>query len=138
MKVQDIMSHKVESILPSATLRRAAQKMDLLNIGSLPIMSREGNLLGIITDRDIGCFAVAMGHDPNRTEVQKVMTRDVFSCLADQELSEAAQLMEQHHIRRLAVLNSDKQVVGFLSVDDLAHGSHDLAGAVLEAATPLH
>ncbi len=138
MKIQDLMSTQVESILPTATLRRAAQKMSQLNIGSLPIISAEGILLGIITDRDISCFAVAMGHEPNSTEVQKVMTKEVFTCFDDQDISNAASLMENKHIRRLTVLNHDNDVVGLLSVDDLAHGSHELAGAVLEAATPIH
>ncbi len=138
MKIQDLMSTQVESILPTATLRRAAQKMSQLNIGSLPIISDEGTLLGIITDRDISCFAIAMGHEPNSTEVQKVMTKEVFTCFEDQDISNAASMMEDKHIRRLAVLNHDNSVVGFLSVDDLAHCSHELAGAVLEAATPVH
>jgi len=138
MKIQDLMSTQVESILPTATLRRAAQKMSQLNIGSLPIISDEGTLLGIITDRDISCFAIAMGHEPNSTEVQKVMTKEVFTCFEDQDIRNAASLMEDKHIRRLAVLNHDNSVVGFLSVDDLAHCSHELAGAVLEAATPVH
>ncbi len=138
MKIQDLMTTQVESILPTATLRRAAQKMSQLNIGSLPIISDEGTLLGIITDRDISCFAIAMGHEPNSTEVQKVMTKEVFTCFEDQDISNAASLMEDKHIRRLAVLNHDNSVVGFLSVDDLAHCSHELAGAVLEAATPIH
>jgi len=138
MKIQDLMTTQVESILPTATLRRAAQKMSQLNIGSLPIISDEGTLLGIITDRDISCFAVAMGHEPNSTEVQKVMTKEVFTCFEDQDIRNAASLMEDKHIRRLAVVNHDNSVVGFLSVDDLAHCSHELAGAVLEAATPVH
>lgn len=138
MKIQDIMNTKVESILPTATLRRAAQKMSQLDIGSLPIISDEGELLGIITDRDISCFAVAMGHEPNSTEVQKVMTKEVFTCMEDQDINEAATLMEEKHIRRMPIVNQSNSVVGFLSVDDLAHCSHDLAGAVLEAASPMH
>lgn len=138
MKIQDIMSTRVESIPPTATLRRAAQKMNQLDIGSLPIVSDDDTLQGIITDRDISCFAVAMGHEPNSTEVQKVMTKEVFTCFEDQDINTAAKLMEEKHIRRLIVVNHDKHVVGFLSVDDLAHSSHDLAGAVLEAATPVH
>lgn len=138
MKIQEIMSSNVESILPTATLRRAAQKMSQLGIGSLPIISDKGALLGIITDRDISCYAVAMGHDPNSTEVQKVMTKEVFACYEEDDITNAANLMEENHIRRLTVLNQSDDVVGFLSVDDIAQTSHDLAGAVLEAATPVH
>lgn len=137
MKVQEIMSTAVHSIAPNASIRKAARMMGELNIGSLPVV-QDGQLLGIITDRDISCHAVAMGRDPNSTEVQKVMNREVTTCFDDQDIADAAELMTSHHIRRLAVLGHDKRMAGLLSVDDLARVSGDLAGAVLEAATPLH
>ena len=137
MKVRDIMTSKVESIEPTAVLRKAARKMSELNIGSMAVVDDDGNLLGIITDRDISVYAIAMGRNPQDTEVQKVMTRDVATCLADQDISDAASIMQQRHIRRLAVMENNS-LSGFLSVDDLARASSDLAGAVLEAATPIH
>lgn len=137
MKVQEIMSTRVESIAPTASLRQAARKMSNLGIGSLPVIEN-GRLLGIITDRDISCHAVALGRDPNSTEIQKVMSREVTTCFDDQEIDDAATLMANQHIRRLAVVDHTEQVTGMLSVDDLAHVSPDLAGTVLEAATPIH
>ncbi|MCW8855367.1 MAG: CBS domain-containing protein [Gammaproteobacteria bacterium] len=137
MKVRDIMTTKVESIEPTAVLRKAARKMSELNIGSMAVVDDDGKLLGIITDRDISVYAIAMGRNPQDTEVQKVMTRDVATCLADQDISDAATIMQQQHIRRLAVMDNNL-LSGFLSVDDLAKASSDLAGAVLVAATPIH
>lgn len=137
MKVRDIMTTKVESLKPTTVLRTAARKMSELNIGSMPVVDDDGKLLGIITDRDISVYAIAMGRNPQDTEVQKVMSKDVATCLADQELSDAASIMEQRHVRRLAVMDNN-ELSGFLSVDDLAQVSCDLAGAVLEAATPIH
>ena len=137
MKVRDIMTTKVESLKPTTVLRTAARKMSELNIGSMPVVDDNGKLLGIITDRDISVYAIAMGRNPQDTEVQKIMSKDVATCLADQELSDAASIMEQRHVRRLAVMDND-ELSGFLSVDDLAQVSSELAGAVLEAATPIH
>lgn len=137
MKVRDIMTRRVETLKPTTSLRHAARRMSEFNIGSMPVVDDKGTLLGIITDRDISVYAIAMGHDPQSTEVQKIMTKNVATCLADQELDVAAEIMEQLHIRRLAVLENDL-LTGFLSVDDLARASWDLAGAVLEAATPVH
>ena len=137
MQVQELMSKNVECLSPRSSLRQAARKMRDLCIGSMPVVE-DGQLLGIITDRDISCFAVAMGRDANYTEVQKVMNKDVITCFDDQDISEAAALMEAQHIRRLAVLSHDNTMAGFITVDDLARGSHQLAGAVLEAATPVH
>lgn len=137
MKVSELMTAHVESIDPSINLRGAARRMKELGVGALPIVEN-GKVLGIITDRDLACFAIAVGHDLNSAPVSKVMTKQVITCKAGQDIAEAAQLMQANHIRRLLVLNDDDSLAGFFSVDDLVRGSHELAGAVLEAATPTH
>lgn len=137
MKVQDIMSTKVETIKPTSSLRATARTLSELNVGALPVVD-DGKLVGIITDRDVSVYAIAIGRDPQNTDVQKVMTKDVFTCYEDQKLTEAAEIMQQHNIRRLAVMNRDDEIVGVLSVDDLAQVSHELAGCVLEAAIAIH
>ena len=135
MLVREIMRSKLESILPSASLRDAAQKMRDLNLGSLPV-AEDGKLLGMITDRDICCRGVADGFDPATTNVREIMSRDISFCFSDDSVTDAVRQMESRHIRRLAVLNHDKTVAGFLSVDDLAHYSRQLAGEVLESVRP--
>lgn len=137
MKVNDLMTTNVESINPRTSLRQAARKMADLGIGSLPIVEND-ELIGIITDRDISCHAVALGHDANNTEVQKVMTGHVATCFNDQEIEAAASIMESFHVRRLAVVDHDHQLTGFLSVDDLARVSSELAGKVLDSAESSH
>lgn len=137
MKVEEIMTPKVESVSPTTTLRGVAREMRDKGVGALPVVE-DGKLIGIITDRDVSVYAIAMGHDPQSTEVRKVMTSEVYTCSADQDISEAAKIMEQHKIRRLTVMGSDETLAGFLSVDDIAPVSAELAGAVLEAATPIH
>lgn len=136
MQIQQIMTSKIETIGPDATLQEAARKMCDLHIGALGVT--DGNeLIGMVTDRDICCRAVAEGRAAT-TRVGEIMTADVAYCFDDEDIADAAQQMERKHIRRLAVLNRRKQMVGFLSVDDLAHYSHDLAGEVLEHASPSH
>jgi len=137
MKVKELMTTHVDSISPDLHLRAAARKMKELGVGALPVVEGD-NVLGIITDRDLACFAIAMGHDLNSTNVNKIMTQGVITCSADQEIEEAAKIMMDNHIRRLLVLDGDNGLAGFFSVDDLVRGSHELAGAVLEAATPVH
>lgn len=137
MKVQEVMTTKVESIVSTTTLRTAARKLSDLGVGALPVVD-DGKLVGIVTDRDVSVFAIAMGRDPQSTEIAKVMTKEVFTCNQDQDIAEAAKIMEDHQIRRLAVTDGGDAVTGFLSVDDLARVSRDLAGAVLQAATPIH
>lgn len=137
MKISEIMSPKVESISPDSTVKEAARKMHDLHIGSLPVVDN-GQLVGIVTDRDICCRVVATGRDAVMTNVDEIMIKDVTTCFDDQDITDAAHLMADHHIRRLAVLSRDNSMVGFLSVEDLARSSHDLASNVLEAAAPLH
>lgn len=137
MKVQEVMSNHVESVRPHATLRQAARKMSDLGVGSLAVVDNE-ELLGFITDRDISCHAVAIGRDANSTDVETVMIKEVTTCYDDQDLTEAVNTMKDHHIRRLAVVNHENKITGVLTVDDLVRVSNDMAGEVLEAATPIH
>ena len=137
MRVSELMSNNVEAIASSKDIRLASRWMRDKNIGSLPVVN-DGKLVGIVTDRDISCFAVALGRDPSSTPIEKIMSTDVVTCYDDDEITDAALLMEQRHIRRLAVMDHEDHVVGLLSVDDLARGSHELAGAVLEAADAIH
>jgi CBS domain-containing protein len=137
MKVNEIMTPKVETIAPTATAKEAARKMHDLHIGSLPVVEN-GQLVGIITDRDICVRVVGTGRDATMTKVNEVMIKNVTTCFDDQDIADAAGIMTEHHIRRLAVLKRDNSMAGFLSVDDLARSSHDLASSVLEASTPAH
>jgi CBS domain-containing protein len=137
MLIKEIMTPSMDSVGPGLSLQETARKMRDINIGSLPVWEK-GELLGMITDRDICCRAVAEGRDPARTTVREVMSRDVSCCFSDDDIADAAQLMERKHIRRLAVLNRDRTMAGFLSVDDLAHHSHKLGGYVLDAARATH
>jgi CBS domain-containing protein len=137
MLVKEIMTPTMDSVGSDFSLQETARRMRDVNVGSLPVWER-GELLGMITDRDICCRAVAEGRDPARTTVGEIMSRDVSYCFGDDDIAEAAQLMERKHIRRLAVLNHDRTMAGFLSVDDLAHHSHKLAGYVLDAARATH
>jgi CBS domain-containing protein len=132
MLVRDIMTQKLESISPKATLRDTARKMRDLKIGSLPVVEN-GRLIGMITDRDICCRGVADDFDPARAEVRQIMTHDVAFCFSYDTVNDAVRQMEQRHVQRLAVLNNDKSIAGFLSVDDVAHFSRQMAGEVLDS-----
>ena len=137
MQVKEVMTSGVECITPDATLREAAQKMKELDVGPLPICGIDDRLAGMITDRDITVRAVAAGLNPNTTKARDVMTPNIIYCYEDQDISDAAHMMEQNQIRRLVVLNRDKRLVGILSLGDLAvdTGDEELAGHTLEAVS---
>jgi CBS domain-containing protein len=127
------MTPNVETIHPDRPLQEAAEMMKTLDVGSLPVCDNR-RLLGMLTDRDITVRAVAAGRDPTRTKVGDTMTPAMIYCFEDQEIQEAATLMEQHQIRRLPILNRNQQLVGIVSLGDLAVESKDerLSGEVLE------
>lgn len=137
MKVSEIMSSKVEFTTPTSSTKVAARQMHDQHVGALPVID-DDQLVGIITDRDICCKVTATGRDAGWTKVEEVMVKDVITCFDDFNANDAANIMIDNHIRRLAVLNREFSVVGFLSVDDLAHSSYELASSVLEASTPIH
>jgi CBS domain-containing protein len=133
IQLKEIMTPAVETIRPDSTLRDAAEKMRSLDVGSLPVYDNR-ELKGMITDRDITIRAVAVGRDPSSTKVSDVMSSEVIYCFEDQSVEEGAQVMEQHQIRRLLILSRDHQLVGIVSLGDLAVRSTDdqISAEVLE------
>lgn len=124
MQLKDLMTPNVEVVRPDTPLREAAERMRELNVGVMPVVEGE-RLVGILTDRDIAVRAVADGDDPNTTSVVDVMSRDVAFCYEDQALEEAADLMEQLQVRRLPILDRADQLVGIISLGDLAVDGQD-------------
>jgi len=119
MRLSEIMTREVEVVAPDAPIAEAARKMQELNVGSLPVCDGQ-RLVGMVTDRDITVRATSGGRDPNATRVRDVMTGDVTYCYEDQDVSEAARLMEEQQIRRLVVLDRNKRLAGIVSLGDLA------------------
>jgi len=133
MQLRDVMTHHVEVVRPGAAVQEAAALMRDLDVGSLPVCDGT-RLQGMVTDRDITIRATASGRDPRQTPVREVMTSELFYCFEDQPVKEAALLMEEHQIRRLPILNRQKDLVGIVSLGDLAVDTSDeeLVGQVLE------
>jgi len=134
MTVKDIMTPNPECIRPDATLQEAARRMRDLDVGPLPVCGDDDHLAGMITDRDITVRAVAEGKDPKTTTVREAMTDEIVHVYEDQDVADAAQVMEQKQIRRLVVLNHDHRLVGIVSLGDLAveSGDRTKAGEVLQ------
>ena len=134
MQVQEIMTPGVACARPTDSIAAAAQQMKDLDVGALPVCGDNDRLVGMITDRDITVRATAGCCDPRTTCVKDVMTPNIISIFEDQDVPEAALLMKENQVRRLAVLNRDKRLVGILSLGDLAveTGGDKVAGKTLE------
>jgi CBS domain-containing protein len=139
MLISEIMSRNVVCISPDASLHEAASQMRSLNVGSLPVCEND-RLVGIVTDRDITIRATAECCGPAETKVRDVMTHTICYAFEDQTVEAAARLMKENQIRRIAVLNGDKRLVGIVSLGDIAvEATDDIAGPTLEAISePLY
>ena len=110
--------------------------MEVLDVGSLPVCDN-GQLVGVITDRDITIRAIAKGSDPAKTMVREIMTSEVLSCFEDDEVDEAAHIIQENQVRRIMVLNQANELVGIMSLGELATvtGNRSLAGETLESVS---
>ena len=126
MQVQQIMQTAIRFADPNMTIRDAARSMRADNIGALPV-SENGRLVGIVTDRDIVVRAVAEERSPGDTSVRKVMSKGVCYCFEDDDVDEAAGVMAEHQVRRLPVINREKQLVGFITLADLGRSEEHAA-----------
>jgi CBS domain-containing protein len=138
MLVKFIMTLDVESVAPETSIQEAAVLMRSLDVGSIPVCSARGRVVGVLTDRDLAIRATAAGLDPNTTPVRDVMTRDVVYCYDDQDVEDAVHLMEGLQIRRLIVLNRQNHLAGIVSLGDLAvRANPKRAGEVLKEVAEL-
>ena len=131
MKVKDIMSRDVQVARPDESLRDVAQKMADYDIGSLPVCDGR-KIQGMVTDRDIAIRAIAQGRGPDTTAAS-IMTAGVEYCFEDDDLDDVCAKMSDRQIRRIPVVDADRNLVGIVSLGDLAvEGSDADAGEALE------
>jgi CBS domain-containing protein len=124
-------------VRPDELLQEVAEKMEVLEVGALPVCDGD-QLIGLLTDRDITVRATAAGCDPAMTQVCDVMSTNLVYCFEDQDVTEAAKLVEVQQVRRLPVLNRHHRLVGIVSLDDLATGGDvKLAGETLKEVSKL-
>ena len=118
MQVQEIMHKDVQLADPNMTIRDVARRMRAENVGALPVGEND-RLIGMVTDRDIVVRAVADERVPGNTTVRDVMSEGVCYCFEDDDVGRAAEVMADHQVRRLPVLNRQKRLVGVVALADL-------------------
>ena len=117
--IRDVMTRDVEVLRPTDTLRAAAQKMQALDMGPLPVCDG-GRLQGMLTDRDIVVRAVAEGKDPATTRVCEAMSPGVSYCFDDESPEDVLERMQEQQLRHFVVVDRDKRLVGLVALADLA------------------
>jgi CBS domain-containing protein len=140
MTVQDIMTPNAACCTPGTTLNQVARLMVEHDCGEIPVTTGNGNLVGVVTDRDICCRAVA--HDCNvcETMASEIMSSPVVSVNKNTPLEECIQLMETNMIRRIPVLNENGECCGIVSQADIACKSDGalIQEVVTQISQPTH
>ncbi len=96
------------------------------------IVAKDDRLVGVITDRDIAVRCVAEGHHPSETTAEQVMSPEILYCRDTDTADDVTKNMGENQVRRLAVLDADKRLVGLVTLGDLAkHSNFPLIGKIL-------
>jgi CBS domain-containing protein len=121
VKIVEIMTRDVHTCTPNDTLATAAQIMWENDCGAVPVVDRDGKLVGLITDRDLAMAAQLQGVALRESSVASAMARDVKSCSPQDTPATVQAMMQQHRIRRVPVVDNDRRLVGIISLGDLAY-----------------
>lgn len=119
MQVKDVMSAQIVTVSPMDTAQSAARLMLETEVGALPVeMPGVGAIVGIITDRDIVVSVLARGRSSS-TAIAEFMTVSPEVCNASDDTVAVAARMRDLAVRRLVVVDDDRQVVGIVSLVDI-------------------
>jgi CBS-domain-containing membrane protein len=128
MKIQDMMTRKVESCGPGADLAAAAMIMWRQDCGVVPVLDEQKRVVGVLTDRDI-CMAVATRHRrPEELRVRDVIGRRLFTARPEDDVRVALELMRNERVRRLPVVDAEKRLVGMVSINDVVLSAEPATG----------
>jgi CBS domain-containing protein len=122
MKSNEVMTKDPSCCVATDTVFDAAQLMKSENVGSIPVVNDTDTkkLEGIVTDRDLALKVVAAGLDPKNAKVGEVMTTNVVTCGPDANVNEVIELMEEHQIRRIPIVDENEGLVGIIAQADIA------------------
>jgi CBS domain-containing protein len=135
MLCRDVMKADVYRCRERSTVRECALIMRDAAIGFVPVVDEHERAVGVVTDRDLVVRAVAENLPPD-TPVERVMTRDVRHCRANDPLAVAERKMSNVQLSRLVVADDEGRCLGVISLSDLAQAdSRRRAGMVLRAVT---
>jgi CBS domain-containing protein len=137
MKVKDLMTPNPTVVKPEDTAAQAATLMKQEDCGAIPVVSTDGKLVGIVTDRDVVLRVVATGKDARSTPVSAVMTADPVTLSPDADADEARRLMAERQVRRLPVVENGR-LVGILVTAQLARreSSNEIGETIKEISEP--
>jgi len=127
-RAADLMTRNIATVHPNDRIEYAAQLMGQCDCGAVPVVDRQGRMIGMVTDRDIAIRIVGNGVDTMRARVGDCMTDEVFACHVNDSLDDCMRMMKHHQIRRVPVIDDRDRIVGIISQADLAQHAGELHG----------
>jgi CBS domain-containing protein len=118
-RIREVMTPDPRTVPATASVMDAARTMRENDVGGVIVLAHD-RLYGILTDRDIVVRALAPGRDPAATRVADICSRELLTISPTRSVEDAARLMREMSIRRLPVMEKGGQVVGIVSLGDLA------------------
>jgi CBS domain-containing protein len=120
MKVSELMTRNAVTCRAEEPLYRAAQIMWDNDCGCVPVVDDSGKIEGMITDRDVCMAALMTGKSLSEIRISTAMSRAIYACSPNDDVEKAAELMRVRQVRRVPVIDPEGQVVGVVSLGDLA------------------
>jgi len=121
-KCNEVMTKDPVCCLPEDTAAKVAQLIQRDDLGSIPVIenSQTQKLVGIVTDRDLVLKVMAKGQDAKSTKVETIMTRQVVTCQAEDDVQKALDAMAKHQLRRIPIVDHAQKIVGIIAQADIA------------------
>lgn len=139
MRVKEIMTSNPTCCTPETSLKDVAKMMLDHDCGEIPVVDDKRKPMGVITDRDIVCRAVAKGKDPSRTFVKDCMTKPCITIHPEKTVEDCCKILEENQIRRIPVVDEKGSCCGMVSQADIAtHHLKDEIVEVLEVVSQPH
>jgi CBS domain-containing protein len=142
MNCKNLMTPNPKVCTPSMTSEEAARIMGQENVGALPVIDRTSKkLVGIVTDRDLCLGVIAKGRNPAEVHVSDCMSTHLLTCGPQDDVQYCEQLMKQHQIRRIVVIDEHGCCMGIISQGDLAlytEGAQEIHDTLREVSKPGH
>lgn len=120
MNLTELMTPNPACCTSDTKIEDAARMMVQHDCGEIPVVDARGTLVGVVTDRDIVVRLIAQGQDVRTATVAACMTQPAISLSPDAQVSDAVEMMQEHQVRRLPVVDDKGKVCGIVSQADLA------------------
>lgn len=128
--VREVMANKLVTVRESDNAAQVAKLMDKNDVGSVIVIDRKGNPIGIITERDIVKRVAARNRTPNKVKAKDAMSKPLICVAAEMSITEAARKMRHDNIRRLAIMHAGR-LAGIVTSRDIL----DVTPALIDVLT---